>query len=201
MPARSSSALLRAEMKMTGMSPNVGFFLMARQSSKPSIQLIITSSRITSGRSTCIAEMSRSPFAAWPTSNPSSSSASVSISRVSRSSSTMMTFGLVMRGAVDPRSSAGIGTRSPVRLGIELHRLQIPAGVADEHLHAPLGVVELPRGVAREPHALGELLDGLLEGELPALEVRDHALEARHDRVIRLFSRTCRRHRGSLARL
>src|SRR5512138_1659642 len=179
---------------MTGMSWNVAFFLIARQSSYPSIQLIMTSSRMTSGRSTCIAEMSRSPFAAWPTSNPSSSSASVSISRVSRSSSTMMTFGFVMPGAADARSSPGIGTRSPARLGIELHRLQIPVRVVDEHLDAPLRVVELPRRVAREPHPLGELLDGLLEVELAALELRHHALEPRHEGVVRLL-RAARRRR------
>src|SRR5512138_330101 len=186
MPARSSSALLRAEMKMTGMSPNVGFFLMARQSSKPSIQLIITSSRITSGRSTCIAEMRRSPFAAWPTSKPSSSSASVSISRVSRSSSTMITFGFFMRSSACMEPLAPRRPRGSGRL--EGDHLVLPVGAADEHLHAPLRVVELPRGVLRQADALGELLDRLLQGQLPGLELRDDALEPRHDGVVRLVA-------------
>src|SRR5512147_1195076 len=144
-------------MKISGMSPRVGFFLIARHSSNPSIQLIITSRRITSGRSTCIAEMSRSPFAAWPTSNPSSSRARVSISRVSRSSSTMMTFGL--RGA----GSEGIGSAPLAGLGGEGHRLVGAVGAADEDLHALLRLVELPRGVPGEAHPLGELLDRVLE--------------------------------------
>src|SRR6266498_4108168 len=149
MPARSSSMLLRAEMKITGMSPKVGFFLMARQSSKPSIQLIITSSRITSGRSTCMAEMSRSPLAAWPTSNPSSSIASVSISRVSRA----------RRPAwVSPAATA---------LGIERDRLVLPVGAADQQLHPALRLVELAGRLPGQPDSLGELLDGLLERELP----------------------------------
>jgi len=61
-------AVFFAEMKITGMSRNSSFFFTARQSSNPSIQLIITSSRIRSGRSTCRVEMSRRPFAACETS-------------------------------------------------------------------------------------------------------------------------------------
>src|SRR5512142_811588 len=164
-------------MKITGMSPKVGFFLIARQSSKPSIQLIITSSRITSGRSTCMAEMSRRPFAAWPTSKPSSSRASVSISRVSRSSSTMMTLGLRGRCSsveVTTEISRSVGGAAavdalpaPPGLGVEGHRLLLAVGVAHEQLHLPLRLVELPRGLARQPHALGEPLDRLLQRELP----------------------------------
>src|SRR5436190_1788778 len=87
-----SEAVFFALMKMTGMSRNSSFFFTARQSSNPSIQLIITSRRMRSGRSTWSVEMRRSPLAAWATSYPSNSSAIFSISRVSRSSSTMMIF-------------------------------------------------------------------------------------------------------------
>src|SRR5512133_207194 len=199
MPARSSSALLRAEMKMTGMSPKVGFFLIARQSSKPSIQLIITSSRITSGRSTCIAEMSRSPLAAWPTSNPSSSSASVSISRVSRSSSTMMTFGFFIWSSPGMRGSESGSSSAARRLRLERHGLLTAVRPAHQQVDPPLRLVELPRGVLREAHALGELLDRLLERELSGLELAHDALQPRDDGVVRFLSRALRQSPGALA--
>src|SRR5512138_276988 len=159
-------------MKMTGMSWKLGFCLMARQSSKPSIQLIMTSSRMTSGRSTCIAEMSRSPFAAVRTSNPSRSSASVSISRVSRSSSTMMTC-----GRCGPSRSASAIARPLLAFRVERDLGVLALRRLDQLLDAPLRLVEPDPGLADEPHALGELLDRPLEREVAGLQLSDHLLE------------------------
>src|SRR5512133_2752484 len=182
-------------MKTTGMSAKLGFCLMARQSSKPSIQLIMMSSRITSGRSTCIAEMRRSPLAAVRTSNPSRSRASVSISRVSRSSSTMMIWG--RRGASS--SAAGIAPTLPLP-NVERDLGVLSRGRPNELLHAPLRLVEPVRGVANEPHALRELLDRLLQREPAGLELADDPLEPLHQLVVRL-RRGLRRLRDPLALL
>src|SRR5512136_122090 len=175
-------------MKITGMSPKVGFFLMARQSSKPSIQLIMTSSRITSGRSTCIAEMSLSPLAACPTSKPSSSSARVSISRVSRSSSTMVTFGFLT--ASPPTLS------TLARLGIERTGLRLAVGAPDQRLHPALRLLELPLRLPDDANALAELLDGGLQREVAGLELAHHLLEPLHQNVVGLAARFRRRRRA-----
>src|SRR4051794_14871204 len=180
-----SLAVFFAEMKMTGMSRNSSFFFTARQSSNPSIQLIITSSRIRSGRSTCSVEISRSPLAAWATSYPSSSSAIFSISRVSRSSSTMMIF--FLRAAIADLRRA---TSVPDLLVLSGERRRPIA--FEQHLDLAFRFLQLRGGGAREPDALLEGGDRLLQRQPSPFEALHHLREAL-DQVLVLLRDGCRR--------
>src|SRR5438552_11104828 len=177
-----SCAVFLALMKITGMSRNSSFFFTARHSSKPSIQLIITSSRMRSGRSTWRVEMRRRPLAAWVTSLPSSSRAILSISRVSRSSSTMMIF---LRPAMVPFGCAEPSRDLPPRPLVGAERGD--AVVLQQQLHLPLRLLELGGAGPRQLDALLERRDRFLQRQATALQALDHLGKALDDLLVPRF--------------
>src|SRR6185295_15753674 len=196
------------------MSLNSSLLRTARHSSKPSIHDMFTSIRITSGRSTCKVEISRRPLAACATSKPSWRSASAIISRVSRSSSTMITLGFFgsiaeglerdvvvlggrlggARGGGGSGGSAGrpgprrwlrwLGRRRR-RRGVELQGHRAGLAVAvGELLDAPLRLLEDLLAPVHQPHPLLEGAERILQRELAALEPLHQLLQPVDDLVV-----------------
>src|SRR5262249_31320362 len=117
-----------------------------------------------------------------------------SISRVSRSSSTMMAE---RRGGTSEGNVVIVGgRRSSLRRrapgGLEWDG-PVPALVLQKLLHPSLRLLEKRLTALDQLDALLELLQGVLEAELSALELLDHLLEAVDDGAValagRLFSR------------
>src|SRR5215831_329609 len=73
----------------------------------------------------------------------------------------------------------------------------VPALVLQKLLHATLGLLEERLAALHQLDALLELLERVLEAELPALELLDHLFEAVDDLAVALAGRLVSRCHGS----
>src|SRR5260370_12038151 len=126
-----------------------------------------TSSRMRSGRSTSSWLSSLMALGACETANPARSSRNCSWSRVTRSSSTMTTFLLLALATFPAEGDDVIGA----------------VFTLEQHLDAAFGCIQDLGARSRQPHALLEGGERLLEGQAAALEALDHAAQPRQDLV------------------